>query len=91
MSTGWRYELTAKAIRDIERLDPQVRSRVFDALDRLVEQPFTPQLRKPRGKQGELRYRVGDWRIRVERDGASGSYAYCESFLAVPPIADSNT
>lgn len=70
MSTGWQYQLTARAVRDIERLDPRVRSRVVEALDRLVEEPHTRQLRKLRGTQSEWRLRVGDWRIRLERDDA---------------------
>ncbi|MGH2535581.1 MAG: type II toxin-antitoxin system RelE family toxin [Thermomicrobiales bacterium] len=70
MSEPWRYQLSARAIRDLERLDPRLRARVFDALDRLVEEPFTPQLRKLRGKQREWRPRVGDVRIRVRRDDA---------------------
>jgi mRNA-degrading endonuclease RelE of RelBE toxin-antitoxin system len=53
------------------RLDRQVAARAINALDRLAEQDMG-DLRRLRGAGGELRLRVGDWRVRLEVDRASG-------------------
>lgn len=39
MTAGWRVEISARARRDLRRLDPPVRERVYEALDRLVADP----------------------------------------------------
>ncbi|MBA2428453.1 MAG: type II toxin-antitoxin system RelE/ParE family toxin [Thermoleophilaceae bacterium] len=68
MSEGaWRVELTPRAARDLRRLDPPVRRRVFDALERLVGEPPSGDVVKLSGSE-EWRLRVGDWRVRFEGD-----------------------
>lgn len=66
--TAWRYELTPRARRDLRRLAPDVRQRVFDALDRFVKNPSQGDVRKLAGVQDEWRLRVGDWRVRFAYD-----------------------
>lgn len=64
--TSWNLEFSARAKRDLRRLDPPVRARVVDALERLaVGEPADE--RKLKGV-GEWRLRVGDWRVRFTRD-----------------------
>jgi mRNA interferase RelE/StbE len=48
----------------MRRLAPDVRRRIFDALDRFVEDTTRGDIRRLRGTDDEWRLRVGDWRIR---------------------------
>ena len=66
----WRIEVTPRARRDLENLDPPVRQRVREALKRLVEDPASVRLVRLRGSD-ELRLRVGDWRVRLRLDTAA--------------------
>ncbi len=67
MSAAWRYVFTARARRDLRRLDPPVQRRVTAALDTFVAgDPPKGDVRKL-GAQ-EWRLRVGDWRVRFDRD-----------------------
>jgi mRNA interferase RelE/StbE len=53
--------------RDLKRLDPQVRQRIYAALKRTAVDPTTGQLRKLTSRI-ESRLRVGDWRVLVTLD-----------------------
>lgn len=63
----WSVEFERRADKDLERLDAQVRKRVFAAIDRLASDPHNAGLRKLAGRT-EARLRVGDWRVIVELD-----------------------
>jgi mRNA interferase RelE/StbE len=66
--SSWRVELTRAAQRDLRRLDPQIRRRVINAIERLdAEQPIG-DIAKLAGGGAEWRPRVGDWRVRFTRD-----------------------
>jgi mRNA interferase RelE/StbE len=67
LSAGWRYRLTPRAERDFKRLDRTVQRRVIDALDRLVAGD-RPQGDIRKIGDTEWRLRVGEWRVRFERD-----------------------
>ena len=66
MSEPWSYAVTPHARRDLRRLDPPVKQRIIDALDRFVEAPFSADIR--RLSPFEWRLRVGDWRVRFSFD-----------------------
>ena len=66
MSEPWSYAVTPQARRDLRRLDPPVRRRVAEALDRFVGDPFAADIRKL--DAAEWRLRVGDWRVRFTFD-----------------------
>jgi len=66
LSAGWSYEATPPARRDFKRLDPQVRRRIVDALDRFVTDPRAGDIRKLSTSQWRLR--VGEWRVRFSFD-----------------------
>ncbi len=66
-SPGWVF--TPRARRDLRRLDPPVQRRVIDALDRLVGDPPAGDVVKLTGAADEWRLRVGNWRVRFQRDG----------------------
>ncbi len=65
---GWRYELNVKAERDMRHLDEVTRRRLFEAFDRLTEEPMRGDIRKLQGRTKEWRLRVGEWRVLFERD-----------------------
>jgi mRNA interferase RelE/StbE len=65
-SSGWIF--TPRAKRDLRRLDQPVQRRVIDALDRLVGDPPAGDVVKLTGPDDEWRLRVGDWRVRFQRD-----------------------
>jgi len=65
----WTVRFAARAERDMRRLDRRVRARVYEALERLREDPQAGALLKLSGRP-ESRLRVGDWRVLVELDAA---------------------
>jgi mRNA interferase RelE/StbE len=66
LTEPWSYAVTPPARRDLRRLDPPVRQRIVDALDRFVADPFAADIRKLSAL--EWRLRVGDWRVRFSFD-----------------------
>lgn len=66
MTTGWSYRIAPPARRDLKRLDPPVRRRILDALDRFVLAPQDGDIRKLDSLQWRLR--IGDWRVRFSFD-----------------------
>lgn len=69
--SAWRVEFTPRAMRDMRRLDPPVRRRVYDALDRLVSEHPTGDVIRLKGS-AEWRLRVGDWRVLFGRYPEAG-------------------
>ena len=67
--SGWRVEYERRAVKDLRRLDAQLRRRVIDAINALVEDPPRGDLRPLVGGPG-ARLRVGDWRVLLVRDDA---------------------
>ena len=63
----WRVELARRAAKDLRALDRPVRDRVLDALDRLAGESPSGGVVKLSGRD-EWRLRVGDWRVRFQRD-----------------------
>lgn len=66
---GWVF--SARAARDFKRLDPPVQRRVVNALDRLTGEPAAGDVVKL-ANVDEWRLRVGDWRVRFQRNAESG-------------------
>jgi mRNA interferase RelE/StbE len=66
LSDRWSYTVTPPARRDLRRLDPPVRRRIVESLDRFVADPLGGDIRKL--KPLEWRLRVGDWRVRFSFD-----------------------
>ncbi len=63
----WGIHLSPRAEKDIDCLDPRIRARVLAALDRLLRNDASLDVRRMSGSP-EQRVRVGDWRIRFTRD-----------------------
>ena len=66
----WGIEVTPRARRDQRNLDPPIRKRIREALERLGENPAEAQLVRLQGSD-ELRLRIGDWRVRLRLDTAT--------------------
>lgn len=73
MNGAARWVFTARARRDLKRIDPPVQRRITDALDRLTGDPPGGDVVKLTGID-EWRLRVGDWRVRFQRDEAGVVY-----------------
>lgn len=68
-SGGWIF--SARAGRDFKRLDPPIQRRVVGALDWLTDDPPAGDVVKL-ANTDEWRLRVGDWRVRFDRDAETG-------------------
>jgi mRNA interferase RelE/StbE len=65
----WRVVIEPKARKDLRRIDPPTRARIFRAIDGLAQTAeLTGDVKRLQGA-AEYRLRVGDWRVRFERDG----------------------
>jgi mRNA interferase RelE/StbE len=60
---GWDVQLTRRAEKDINRLDPPVKSRVLEALAQLSRDPQDARSVRKLAGRPEFRLRVGDWRV----------------------------
>lgn len=58
-----RLEITATAEKDLAALDIKTQKRLKSALDKLIANPQSVDLKKLKGKPERWRLRVGDWRI----------------------------
>lgn len=63
----WRFQTTQEAEEDLARLDPQIRKRVVEKLQWLIDN-FDHVIPLPLGGEwrGFFKLRVGDWRIIYE-------------------------
>jgi mRNA interferase RelE/StbE len=66
LSEPWSYAVTPLARRDLRRLDPPVKRRIVEALDRFVADPLAAGIRKL--NPIEWRLLVSDWRVRFSFD-----------------------
>lgn len=64
----WRVVVDDRARKDLRRIDPPIRKRILSAIERLAAgAELTGDVKRLRGSN-EYRLRVGDWRVRFERD-----------------------
>jgi mRNA interferase RelE/StbE len=68
------YQLvyTARAVRDIRKLDDSVTRRLKLALERYAETPFQFAQRLTESQLGTYRFRVGDYRVIVDVEDDKG-------------------
>ena len=62
-----RYQLvfSNRFVRDLRRLDHQVRQRVLEAIEKLQDNPYIGE-KVAAQETGAWRLRVGDWRVRYD-------------------------
>jgi mRNA interferase RelE/StbE len=63
---------TRSAEKDVRRLDQPIRTRVLEALDRLLAGDRTLDVRRLTGSE-HYRLRIGDWRVIFDYDSATGT------------------
>jgi mRNA interferase RelE/StbE len=63
-----KVDLTRRARRDLDNLDPTIRKRVAAALDAIASEPHGPGAVRLVGQEDTWRLRVGDWRVIYEID-----------------------
>ena len=64
----WRVVVDDHARKDLRRIDPPTRERILRAIARLAQSAeLTGDVKRLQGSH-EYRLRVGDWRVRFERD-----------------------
>jgi mRNA interferase RelE/StbE len=64
----WRVVIDDRARKDLRRIDPPTRQRILSAIARLAQgAELTGDAKRLRGSH-EYRLRVGDWRVRFERE-----------------------
>lgn len=68
---SFRLEYTASARRDLKRLDRGVAERVIQALERLATTDRGDVVRLADMHPPEYRLRVGDWRVRFQRNDST--------------------
>jgi mRNA interferase RelE/StbE len=64
----WRVVVDDRARKDLRRIDPPTRDRIMSAITRLAQSAELSGDVKRLSGSGEYRLRVGDWRVRFERD-----------------------
>jgi mRNA interferase RelE/StbE len=64
----WRVVVDDRARKDLRRIDPPTRERILGAITRLAHGAELSGDVKRLGGSREYRLRVGDWRVRFERD-----------------------
>lgn len=64
----WRVVVDDRARKDLRRIDPPTRERILRAIARLAQgAELTGDVKRLQGSH-EYRLRVGDWRVRFERE-----------------------
>ena len=64
----WHVVIDDRARKDLRRIDPPTRQRILRAIARLAQgAELTGDIKRLQGSH-EYRLRVGDWRVRFERE-----------------------
>ena len=64
----WQLVWTPRALKDVRKLDGATRDRIVSALDKFAETGVGDVLQLTGAHPPEWRLRVGDWRVRFEKD-----------------------
>lgn len=67
---SWRVIWMPRALKDAKKLDPQIRARVATAIERFASTGSGDVIQLEGVHPPEWRLRVGDWRIRFQKDPA---------------------
>jgi mRNA interferase RelE/StbE len=71
--TNWQYVVLKPAQRYLERMQPDDQVRIINALDTLLAEPTTLDI-KPLKVRPELRLRVGKYRVLFIEDKPNQTY-----------------
>jgi len=65
----YKIVFTRRAVKDISKLEPDVKERIGDALARYREDPLSYAGRMVDPSLGSYRFRVGDYRVIFDLEG----------------------
>ena len=65
----YRLVYTKRAVKDIHKLEPKVKSRIGTALLQLQTDPIGHAKRLTNSSLGTYRFRIGDYRVIFDLDG----------------------
>jgi len=74
-----RLLYTLRAVRDIERLDPQIKERIGKTLLRYERDPLKYAEKLTQPAIGSYRFRIGDYRVVFDLEG--------EEISAIPSVS----
>jgi len=66
---AYRLVVTRRAARDLEALEPEVRRRIGDALERYRQEPLRYARPMAGPALGGYRFRIGDYRVIFDLEG----------------------
>ena len=66
----WRVQWMPRALKDARKLSPETRVRVTAAIERLADTGAGDIRHLTDVKPPELRLRVGDWRVRFQKESS---------------------
>lgn len=69
----WKLIVTAGARKALREMAKEDRRAIGQALNRMIDDPASVDLTKLTGSTDEWRLRVGQWRVRLDLDNASGT------------------
>ena len=64
----FNIEWTARALKDIEKLESAIFARISQKIDELKEAPFSKDIKRLKGETS-FRLRVGDYRVIFDIEG----------------------
>lgn len=65
----YSLEFTASASREFKELDRQIRRRITERINALLDDPFPSGVKKLQAEVDHFRIRVGDYRVVYRIDG----------------------
>ncbi len=66
---SYRLLYTHRAVKDIERLDPQIKGRIGKTLPRYERDPLKYAEKLTQPAIGSYRFRIGDYRVVFDLEG----------------------
>ncbi len=68
----WRLMITSQAQRDLSKAPTRDRDAINRALDHMIADPHSADIKKLAGQEGYWRLRVGAWRAILRMNNAEG-------------------
>jgi mRNA-degrading endonuclease RelE of RelBE toxin-antitoxin system len=70
---SWSLVWTSRSLKDLRKIDGQIRSRIVAAVERYANSGAGDVLQLTAIDPPEYRLRVGDWRVRFRREPAQNA------------------
>ena len=66
---NYKIVFTKRAMRDISKLEPEIKEKIGDALKRYGEDPLNHAMKMVDPSLGSYRFRIGDYRVIFDIEG----------------------